>query len=88
LSRQMNRSITRAMERVKEWPKVDLFELEQYAYNQQAERERLGESDTRISPVPYDIASDIAVWYDTKTPMMNGTQYSFSDNRIIEGNSK
>ena len=28
LSRQMNRSITRAMERVKEWPRVDLFELE------------------------------------------------------------
>ena len=28
LSRQMNRSITRAMERVKEWPKVDLFEVE------------------------------------------------------------
>ena len=29
LSRQMNRSITRAMERVKEWPKVDLFEVEE-----------------------------------------------------------
>ncbi|MBR5856116.1 MAG: beta-lactamase family protein [Bacteroidales bacterium] len=29
LARQMNRSITRAMERVKEWPKVNFFELEE-----------------------------------------------------------
>ena len=29
LSRQMNRNITRAMERVRQWPNVNLFELQE-----------------------------------------------------------